>query len=1196
MLQQTDSRETLPVQTEDVYPLSPVQEGMVFHDLYAPETGAYCSQYVFTLRGELDAEVLRRAWQRVLERSPGLRSVFLWEGMARPVQAVLRSAELPWQTLDWRDAPREAHPERMRLFLEAERARGFDLLSPPLMRLALVRTEEDAWELAWSHHHLLLDGWSISLVLQDVLACYDALLRGRAPALPRRRPYRDYIAWLLRQDLAAAEAYWRGVLGDFTAPTPLPGERAAGEAGPEHGEAGLLLEAGATAALQGFAKGRRLTLNTLVQGAWALLLARYAGVEEVVFGMVSTGRPPELAGMEQMVGLFINTLPVRVEVEGGARVDAWLQGLQAAQQEARAYEYSPLSQVQRWSGVPAGQALFESIVAFENHPVEEMAGAGERSFVVERWAREGRSHYPLELMVLPGERLSVRVEYERGRVESEAAERLVGQMETLLEAIAADPGRRVSEVPLLRPAERAQVLEGWNATAAEAPQGCVHELFAAQAARTPEAAAVVYEGQGLTYAELEERANRLAHHLVGLEVGPDARVGICLERGVELVVALLAVLKAGGAYVPLDPAYPAERLAYMLADSGACVLLTTERLREVLPAEGARVLCLDGEAGRTPAGGERPAARRPDPGNLAYVIYTSGSTGTPKGAGITHGALANHTRWMQDAFPLEADDRVLQKTPFSFDASVWEFWAPLVAGATLVVAEPGAHREPARLARLLEEERISVVQFVPTLLGALLEEDLSSCRTVRRVFCGGEALPAGLAARCRAALGAEVVNLYGPTEACIDTLHAVVDGTPGTVPIGRPVANTRAYVLDGAGEPVPVGMPGELHLGGAQLGRGYLGRPAQTAGSWVPDPFSGEAGARLYRTGDRVRRRADGALEFLGRMDLQVKVRGFRVEPGEIEAVLTAHPGVREAAVVAWDRPSGEPGDRSLAAYVVPAAGAEGAASELRAYLRERLPAHMVPGVIVSLERLPLTPGGKVDRRALPVPEHEGAASAFLAPRTATEEVLAGIWAEVLGTDRVGVEDSFFELGGHSLLAMQVVSRIRQAFGVEIPVRTIFETPTVAALAGCIDAPRSAGATPPPPLVRVSREGALPLSFAQQRLWLVDRLEPGSAAYNMAGALRLRGALDTAALRASLDALVERHETLRTTFAEGEGGQPVQVIHSPAPVALAEHDLRGLPEVEREAERLAAEEAQRPFDLATGPLLRTALLRLAEDD
>ncbi|HLL48423.1 MAG TPA: amino acid adenylation domain-containing protein, partial [Longimicrobiaceae bacterium] len=801
-------------------------------------------------------------------------------------------------------------------------------------------------------------------------------------------------------------------------------------------------------------------------------------------------------------------------------------------------------------------------------------------------AGDGVAKYDLELTFRDsGDVLSGELIHRAALFAAETAARMTEHLQVLLEAMASDPERRLSEVPLLRGAERAQVLESWNDTRADYPAACVHELVSAQAARTPGAVAVVFEDCSLTYAELDARSDALAGRLQALGVGPETRVGVCAERSAELVVALLGALKAGGAYVPLDPGYPAERLAYMLADSGVPVLLTQTHLQERLPQFAGEVVLLDASPDERT---RYSVLRTSSPENLAYVIYTSGSTGRPKGAMNAHRGVVNRLLWMQAQYGLTCDDVVLQKTPFSFDVSVWEFFWPLLAGARLVLARPEGHRDPAYLAELIERERVTTLHFVPPMLQAFLEAgEPARCGSVRRVVCSGEALPYELTERFRAALpGAELHNLYGPTEAAVDvTYWACAPNAARVVLIGRPVANTRLYVLDGAGEPTPVGVPGELFLGGVQVGRGYLGRPELTAERFVPDPFSA-TGARLYRTGDRARWTAAGEVEYLGRTDFQVKVRGFRIELGEVEAALREHAAVREAVVLAREQ--------RLVAYVVPAAGVQAVGAELlRAHLSARLPEHMAPGAYMLLEQLPLTANGKLDRRALPAPEWS--AAAYVSPRTLSEELLSGIWAEVLRLERVGVEENFFELGGHSLLATRVVSRIREVFGVEVPLRALFEAPTVAALGARIEALRSESTSPVPPIVRVQREGPLPLSFAQQRLWVVDRLDPGSAAYNMPSALRLRGALDVAALQASLDELVRRHETLRTTFAERDGA-PVQIIHPPAPVPLAELDLQGVPEAKREAERLAVEDAMRPFDLARGPLLRSTLIRLAEDD
>ncbi|HEX8274264.1 MAG TPA: non-ribosomal peptide synthase/polyketide synthase [Longimicrobiaceae bacterium] len=1201
---------------EDVYPLTPVQAGMLFHALYDPGSRLYANQYVFRLRGTPDAEALRRAWQGAVDRHPVLRTSFAWEGLDRPLQVVRRGAELPWEEHDWHGLPDDERRARRESYLEADRARDFDLGRAPLMRVALLRTAGDGWELVWSFHHLLIDGWSMGLVLRDVFALYEAELAGSRPALPRSRPYRDYVAWLLRQDLAAAEAFWRRSLKGFTAATPPGTARAAasgtGEAA-SFSRVSRLLSPAATEALTAFARARRLTPNTIWQGAWGVLLSRWSGEEDVVFGATVSGREAGLAGMDEMVGLFINTLPVRLELRGGETVGDALARLQAGQAEARGFHYSPLPEVQRWSEVPAGSPLFESLVVFENHPVWDRVGGGEGGFRVEGWDRMGGSHYALTLSVLPGERASLRVEYDRLRIDADAAERMTGNLLVLLEAMAAGPGRRLAELPLLGAAERAQVVEEWNRTALPFPEGaCIHDLFAARAARAPEAPALSWGGEELTYRELDRRADRLARRLAGLGVGPEERVGVLLERGPEMVLATLAVLKAGGCCVPVDTGYPPERMRLMLEDSAARVLLTQESLRDRLPDFAGETVALDAPLQHDDAGDASAVAVAgcslfpvPCSLSLAYVFYTSGSTGRPKGVMMSHREVVQFAAGVPETMPMGPGDRVAQASNASFDAALFETWGALLAGATLVGIDRDVLLSAPALARTLRDRRITHLYQTAALFHQHVRERADVYAGLKQLVFGAEAVGTeGVRRMLREGRPGRVLHEYGPTEATVwctlDVVEELAEDA-ATVPIGRPVPNARTYVLDRELEPAPVGVPGELYVGGAGVVRGYLGRPELTAERFVPDPFGGGAGARLYRTGDRVRWLADGRLEFLGRLDEQVKLRGFRVEPAEVEAALAACPGVRQARVVVRED---EPGDKRLVAYVV----GDAEPDALRARLRASLPEYLVPSALVALDALPLTPNGKLDRRALPAPE-VGAGRGYVAPRTAAEEALAGIWASVLGAERVGAEDGFFELGGHSLLAMQVVSRVRKELGVEVPLRALFEAPTVAALAERVEALRGAGAAAAPQVEKAASAfpaddaaepagGALeaPLSFAQQRLWLVDRLEPGSAAYNMPYALRLRGALDADALQASLDAMVRRHETLRTVFADGDDG-PVQLIHPAADARLVVLDLEALPEAEREAaaERLADEEALRPFDLARGPLLRGTLLRLGPE-
>ncbi|MET0396972.1 MAG: amino acid adenylation domain-containing protein, partial [Longimicrobiaceae bacterium] len=989
---------------------------------------------------------------------------------------------------------------------------------------------------------------------------------GESPRLAQGRRFREYVAWLERQELAGAERFWRRALAGFAAPTPLPGERRAAVAEQGHGETHLLLGEEGTRALQSRARGWGVTMSTLVQGAWALLLGRHAGEDDVVFGATVAGRPAELAGAEETVGMFINTLPVRVRLDAAAGVREWLQGLQKEQVEAREHEHAPLADVQRWSEVPAGQPLFETLVVFENYPVDEAVGeAGANGLGGLRVRPSGgreQASYPLGLQAQATARLRMEIRYDRGRVEAEAVERVASQLEGVLEAMAAPGERRLSELPLLRGAERARVLEAWNATASDPPRACLHELFAEQAARTPDAVAVVFRDESLTYAALERRSGRLAHLLRGRGVGPETCVGLCVERGLAMVVGLLGILRAGGVYVPLDPAYPAERLAYMLADSGASVLLAEPALRDVLPSFTGSRVCLDLRAEPDPPA-QAPVESGVGPDNAAYVIYTSGSTGLPKGVVVTHGNAANLLPRAVEAFGAGPGSRVLQTASPSFDASLLEIFVALLSGGALHVAEREVVLSAERLGALLREREIGVWVSTPALLEILGETELPALHTVST---GGERCPAETAARW--SVGRRLVNMYGPTETTIyTTAHACAPGVAQAPPIGRPVANTRAYVVDGWGEPAPVGMPGELWVGGAGVSRGYLGRPELTAERFVPDAFGGAPGGRLYRTGDRVRWLAGGELEYLGRTDSQVKIRGFRIEPGEIEAALLGVEGVREALVLARED---VPGQKRLVGYVAARAEVELSAADLRAHLAGRLPEHMVPGALVVLERLPLTAGGKVDRRALPAPERGSAAGGRAEPRTEAERILCEVWAGVLKLDHVGVEENFFELGGDSILSIQVVSRAR-ARGLRLTPRQIFEHPTVAALAGVaerVDAEADAAAQGPV-------TGEAPLTPVQRRFFTAEH--PARHHYNMGLLLRPAEALDAGLLARAAAAVEAHHDALRLRFRqEAQGGWTASHAGPGARGPLVAIDLSGLPAGARKgALETAAEQVQR---------------------
>jgi amino acid adenylation domain-containing protein len=1048
---------------EDIYELSPMQQGLLFHTLLSPGSAEYFEQISCTVSGDLDVEAWKRAWQQVVDRHPVLRTAFYWEDLEHPLQVVQRRAELPATEEDWRGLSPTEQQARLEDFLGDDRRRGFDLATPPLMRLALLRTGERSFHFVWSHHHLLLDGWSAQQLFKEVATYYEAFNRRSSVALPVPRPYRDYINWLQQQDAARAESFWRSALKGFSAPTLIGGHNHAGNGGAPaeanaHEEEFATLSTEETTRLNSFARQHHLTLNTLAQGAWALLLAHHSGTPDVLFGATVSGRPAQLAGVEQMVGLFINALPVRAQVDWEAEVVGWLRRLQEQGAEARQYEYAPLSEVQRWSEVTRGQSMFESLFVFENYP---LSGLEEhRSDIEIKNVRSfEQTNYPLTVVAWGGRELGVRVEYDPQRFARDTVRRLISHFQTLLVALAADPARKLSELPILTGAEHRQLM-AWNETRAEYPKVSVHQLFEQQAGRTPDAIALISEDEELSYAALNARANQLAHHLRTLGVGTDSLVGVMMERSTELVVALLGILKAGGAYVPLDPSYPQERLSFMLKDARVSVLLTQERLREQMPDYTGHVICLDAEPETLARAEESNPLVDTAPESLAYVIYTSGSTGTPKGVCITHRGLVNYLTWAITAYRVAEGSGSLVHSPVGFDLTVTSLFTPLLSGRRVTLL-PEAETVEALSRALLAGSDLSLLKLTPAHLDVLAQllPPTEVGGRVRALVIGGEALHGeSLRFWQEHAPRTRLINEYGPTETVVGCcVYEAAEGEAqkGDVPIGRPIANTQLYILDSRMQPVPTGVSGELYIAGEGLARGYLGRPGVTAERFVPNSFGRVVGARMYRTGDLARYRADGRIEFLGRNDEQVKIRGYRIELGEIEAALRQHEALEEALVVA--RAAGAAAKR-LVAYVVPKEERKLSVSELRGFLREKLPEYMLPSSFVTLKALPLTPNGKVDRHALPDPEGERPELdvLYVRPRDEAERFIAGIWQEVLRLDRVGVNDNFFDLGGHSLLVFQVHAKLRQRFRQDLTIVELFRHTTIGALARFLSEERGA--------------------------------------------------------------------------------------------------------------------------------------------
>ncbi len=1144
-----------PQKIENIYRLSPLQEGMLFHSLSDTDAGQYVEQALCTLVGDLDPAALRRGWETALARHPVLRASFHWEEVDRPVQVVYQKVELPWREEDWRGLPEEAQAARLDALVDSDRRLGFDLGRPPLLRVALIRVGERVWRFLWSHHHLLLDGWSLGRVLQEVFAGYAGTLSG----LPPSRPYVDYIAWLETQDLGEAEAFWRRTLAGFATPTPLPLTSAPVVRGtPSYEEKVLVLPPATAAAVEEAARRAGVTPGTFVQAAWALLLARATGEDDVVFGTVVSGRPPHLRGSESMVGLFINTLPVRVRIEEREELAGWLRRLQEQLLELRRFEHSPLAEVQKWSEVRPGEPLFQTLMAFENYPRDAGLQQGRDGLEVRDLEVFERTNYPLSLSVAPFEGLQLRLSWDRRRYGQETAERLLGHFRTLLDGMVSGLDQPLEELSLLDDAGRRRLLVDWNGAAAEVPDVSVDVLLGRVAAERGDAPAVVGPGgAALTYRELWEQSGRLAHRLRELGVGPEVPVGLCLERSPDLVAAMIGVWRAGGAYVPLDPEYPAERLRFLLADAGVRVLVEQKDIKDLKDSKDENSWELS----------SLPSLES----FTAYLIYTSGSTGQPKGVVTTHRGLLSFVLAARRLLDLGQESRVPQTTSPSFDASVLEIFPTLLAGGTLYVLSRDTLLSGPGLAGELRRLEITEMMVVPSFLATIPEgEDFPALRTV---LAGAERCPAEIAARWSA--GRRFFNAYGPTETTVFlTMFEGAGEPPQGPPIGRPIPSAEVYVVDRLGRLVPPGVPGELWLGGAGIARGYLRRPALTAEHFVPHPFAARPGARLYRSGDLARWRPDGNLEFLGRIDHQVKIRGHRVECGEVEAALARHSGVREASVIAREE--------RLVAYVV---GANLGSTELRRFLAASLPAWMIPAAWVFLDALPLSPAGKVDRRALlridPEPEVRG--DGVGAPHNPAEEVLARIWAEVLRVERVGVDDDFFDLGGDSILSIQVVARAAEA-GLQITPRQVFEHPTVAALAGvAVAMGREAGS--------VAVEGPTPLTPIQRAFF--ERAPADPHRFNMSVLLAPREPLEAAALEHALGGLLDRHDALRLRFARREGEWAQRVEGPGGPVPLARLDLSALPAAARdEAFAAAADALQGSLNLERG-VVRAALVDLA---
>lgn len=1022
---------------ENIYPLSPLQRGMLFHSRLLPESGVYVVQFGCDIEGDLDPDALKDAWRQVIARHSVHRTLFARIDSSQPVQVVRRTVEPPWAEQDWRAKAPDQRERDFDTLLADDRRQGFDPSKAPLMRIVLLQLADDRWHMLWSRHHAISDGWSLPIVIGDLLTAYETIRAGATPRLAPGIPYENYIGWLRGRSPERTERYWRNALAGFGAPTIPCIDRvgSASETVDRWEKRRVSLDQETSRALTTFSREHGLTLNTIAQGAWALLLARYSGERDVLFGAISSGRAADLPGSHGMVGCFVNTLPVRVEVDASAKLVDWLRALKLEELEREEHGHASLLDIRRWSGLGGEGPLFNSLFVFENYPISAVANDPTATIRISNPRMAEQTSFPLTLSVVPGESMAIQANFAVQRYNGTDIERLLAHYTRLLTVIAESPDQTLTRLSPLSPEERHQLLHGFNQTAAPLPATrTLHGLVTARARQTPDALAVIAGSREVTYRALIEGADRIAQALRDRGVRAGDRVGLRSRRRVDMVEAALAILSVGAAYVPMDPAYPSDRIAYIIGDSRPSLVIGKAGEDHGAPT-------LDPEQVPPSLAGApvESVATEVDPDATAYVIYTSGSTGNPKGIEISHANATAMVGWALDTFDDAEMAGTLAATSLCFDLSIFELFVPLSRGGTVILAENAL-----ALAQLPARDRVTLVNTVPSAMDALVRNGALP-DSVRVVNLAGEPLSRELVDRIYALPGIEkVFNLYGPSEDTTYSTWALIPrDTPAKPLIGHPIANSQAYVVDASDDLQPIGVPGELLLGGAGVAKGYLNRPELTAERFVPDPFLGAPG-RLYRTGDLVRRLPDGALEFLSRLDRQIKLNGYRIEPGEIEAALMDQPGVEEALVLTVH---GDAGPR-LAAYVSPRVDADG----LRDALAARLPSFMVPARIIAMASLPQTLNGKIDHGALPPLDGPARTHHDTPPATPTEKTVATIWREVIGIDAVGAEDTFFDVGGNSILMIQIQSRINQLGRGEMTLADLFKFPTIRAIATHLDA------------------------------------------------------------------------------------------------------------------------------------------------
>ena len=1169
-----------------IYRLSGLQEGMLFHGLYDGEVAAYLEQFTCDL-SQVNTGLLQESWKLLLQRHTILRSSFDYESLGMPVQCVHEKVTLPFQVVDLRQHSPEIQQAEITLFIAEDLKKGIDFKKPPLMRISLLQTGEDTFFMVWTYHHILLDGWSMSVLMEELLAYYELLANGQEVKITEQDKYEDYIRYIESRGIGAQEEYWRTYMQGVEAGSLLPfiqtpegSTRGAGIFKEEL----LVLDQQIKEKADAYIKVAGLTLNTLIQGVWAFILHNYTGKTDVTYGVTVSGRPEELSNMETRVGLYINTLPLHTAVKQDTAIAEWLAAIQDGQIMSREYGYTALSTIQKWTGVTGD--LFDSILVFENYPVGKSGSSGPGKLVVDNVVIKEHNNYPLSIIVAVTNEINILFMYNEEILGGIYVQQLKRHFEQVLSQIISFGKDKVGDLLLVEGEDKEQLLHHFNNTLSVYEQeDSIVSLFRKQAELTPSAIGLVFMEGKLTYAELEERSNQLANYLVEKGLSTGMLVPLCMDRSLEVMIAILAILKAGAAYMPIDPGYPEERIRLMLSESSSPVVVTTSDYADLLETLGEDIetLSLDKLAYQLHQMPLTPTGIVLSEQDLAYVIYTSGSTGQPKGVKVTHGNVVSLVRGV-NYISLGKDDVLLSTGAPSFDATTFEYWGMLLNGGRLVLCEEQTLLDPVLLKNEIRKQQVTQMWFTAGWFNQLVETAVDVFETLSVILIGGEKLSAKHVRKLQEIYSAiDIINGYGPTENTTFSLtYPIKPGFDNNIPIGFPLSNRTVYVLNEQQQLLPIGVVGEIYLGGAGLSAGYLNRPELTEEKFIPHPFSVKAGERLYRTGDLGKWLPDGSIAYEGRIDEQVKIRGFRIELGEIESVLQKCEKVSQAVVTVL---TDEDGGKRLIGYIVP----EGAYNQenIMEFLQQKLPDYMLPAMLVELESLPLTANGKVNKKELPVPGTGALAEqGYVAPRNETEQALAVIWQKILKIEQIGIYEDFFKLGGHSLLAIRLIGTIRDQMKLEVAVKAMFENTTIAALSEYLQL--SGNETLLPPITVLSRPEFIPLSFSQERLWFIDQLE-GSVHYHMPSVLKLKGKLNQDALEHALQSIVRRHEVLRSVIKSTEG-VPYQEIRSADQWKLA------IIEVKDDLTATINALILHPFELSADYMLRAGLIKLQEEE